>query len=604
MAGKSLVAEIESLHDDARSGEKSKSDVAYPLFFSFEDQDVFKDVTRVIFSYIEKQNGFSSNDRSKIRTFVRIFISLFFHVDDVVPEGMQIESDEGEEATTDEEDENQSVNTEDSEAETAQSSRDRSRSPSTGARRRNGRSRGDEADATSDLLRDVLTRNSKSTSADDNDTVNSADTPTASRDFSITPAPDDDDEDSEDQRAPQMEPKDEDKAIKTEETSGDERSMPDTTMEETGNSTPQEASDQSKSPEASVKEEREVKESNTPVPEENRLFAAAAAATAPGVHKRTIYSFFCNTAFYCFFRLYQVAYERLLKMKKLDAEMKADPEKGKTLNKVAQELGLYTTRFDDIDLSSGYYNALLELIDRFFDGDLDQAMFEEKTRYLFVTEAHVLFTIDKLVHSIIKQIQLVSADEKCVELVELFRSDQMLDSTCPRIVSVYRLRAEEIVGSEENLYKAKFNTDTHEMTIQLLDKDDDMLEPSQQDHYENYVASYMDWANSTDGIDTSKMQSSFLRRNWKPHDRHLNKIFVRSRLQYKISQENYHMYYIIGSEDVFVRPSITPSQDSSTERTKKWHNWLESRTTGWSRNIENDDTCKTMETEARKRLAE
>lgn len=50
------------------------------------------------------------------------------------------------------------------------------------------------------------------------------------------------------------------------------------------------------------------------------------------------------------------------------------------------------------------------------------------------------------------------------------------------------------------------------MTIQLLDKDDDMLEPSQQDHYENYVASYMDWANATDGIDTSKMQSSFLRR--------------------------------------------------------------------------------------------
>lgn len=33
-------------------------------------------------------------------------------------------------------------------------------------------------------------------------------------------------------------------------------------------------------------------------------------------------------------------------MKKLDAEMKADPEKGKTPNKVAQELGLYTTRFD------------------------------------------------------------------------------------------------------------------------------------------------------------------------------------------------------------------------------------------------------------------
>ena len=39
-----------------------------------------------------------------------------------------------------------------------------------------------------------------------------------------------------------------------------------------------------------------------------------------------------------------------------------------------------------------------------------------------------------------------------------------------------------------------------------------MLEPSSQDHYENYVASYMDWANSTEGIDTSKMHPSFLRR--------------------------------------------------------------------------------------------
>lgn len=46
----------------------------------------------------------------------------------------------------------------------------------------------------------------------------------------------------------------------------------------------------------------------------------------------------------------------------------------------------------------------MDLIDRFFDGELDQTMFEEKTRYIFVTEAHVLFTIDKLIHSVIKQV--------------------------------------------------------------------------------------------------------------------------------------------------------------------------------------------------------
>lgn len=59
----------------------------------------------------------------------------------------------------------------------------------------------------------------------------------------------------------------------------------------------------------------------------------------------------------------------------------------------------------DIDLSNGYYQALLDLVDRFFDGELDQAMFEEKSRYLFVTDAHVLFTVDKLIHSMIKQVK-------------------------------------------------------------------------------------------------------------------------------------------------------------------------------------------------------
>lgn len=57
-----------------------------------------------------------------------------------------------------------------------------------------------------------------------------------------------------------------------------------------------------------------------------------------------------------------------------------------------------------MDLSKGYYEAILDLIDRFFDGDIDQAHFEEYTRYVFVTEAYLLFTIDKLVHTMVKQV--------------------------------------------------------------------------------------------------------------------------------------------------------------------------------------------------------
>lgn len=86
--------------------------------------------------------------------------------------------------------------------------------------------------------------------------------------------------------------------------------------------------------------------------------------------------------------------------------------------------------------------------------------------------------------------------------------------------------------------------------------------------------------------------------NLRPQDEHLNKIFVRSKLQYKIDQETYHMYYIVGSEDIFVRPH----SNNTVEPSNKWKQWIESPTTGWSKNLD-ERTKNTMEQEARKLLS-
>ena len=42
----------------------------------------------------------------------------------------------------------------------------------------------------------------------------------------------------------------------------------------------------------------------------------------------------------------QMIYERLAKMKRLDEEMRNNPDKGKKMNAIALELGLYSSRFD------------------------------------------------------------------------------------------------------------------------------------------------------------------------------------------------------------------------------------------------------------------
>jgi paired amphipathic helix protein Sin3a len=88
--------------------------------------------------------------------------------------------------------------------------------------------------------------------------------------------------------------------------------------------------------------------------------------------------------------------------------------------------------------------------------------------------------------------------------------------------------------------------------------------------------------------------------NLRPQDEHLNKIFVRSKLQYKIDQASYHMYYIVGSEDIFVRPH---SNNTSPSNSNKWSQWVESSTTGWSKGLD-ETTKKAMEEETRSLLTQ
>lgn len=58
-----------------------------------------------------------------------------------------------------------------------------------------------------------------------------------------------------------------------------------------------------------------------------------------------------------------------------------------------------------MDTKRGYYHILLSLIDKLFEGDVDQQIFEECVRYIFGAEAHIMFTIDKLVLSIVRHVR-------------------------------------------------------------------------------------------------------------------------------------------------------------------------------------------------------
>lgn len=54
-----------------------------------------------------------------------------------------------------------------------------------------------------------------------------------------------------------------------------------------------------------------------------------------------------------------------------------------------------------------YYQRALGLCERWFDGDIDQPAFEEGMRHMFGTQGYILFTMDKLLHGVMRQVRLL-----------------------------------------------------------------------------------------------------------------------------------------------------------------------------------------------------
>lgn len=52
-----------------------------------------------------------------------------------------------------------------------------------------------------------------------------------------------------------------------------------------------------------------------------------------------------------------------------------------------------------------YYEHALDLAEKLFDGDVDQTTYEEQLRYMVGIDAYPLFTVDKLIQTVIKHVR-------------------------------------------------------------------------------------------------------------------------------------------------------------------------------------------------------
>ncbi|KIK70594.1 hypothetical protein GYMLUDRAFT_65815 [Collybiopsis luxurians FD-317 M1] len=275
-------------------------------------------------------------------------------------------------------------------------------------------------------------------------------------------------------------------------------------------------------------------------------------------------SFFANTTFYTLFRLLQLFYSRLLMCKEIGQGLSAKSHAQLLSNPVAVQLGL-----DDPNgpasvlaqaqamsqLSGGtnvVYMYLLDACEKVFAGELDQVSFEEHMRWFFGNKAYHLFTLDKLIIALVKQVQTIISDAKCQELWTLLQSAQVTEFITNQDIIRYRREAEAHVGQDCHLYKFQWERETKIMRIHLMRPEDASVhrlrKPQSLSRWRAYVDTYI-LRHPTEWLPSQNKESSpiFLRRTRQREDRTVS---IENCSKIGISLPSYKIVYERGTEEV------------------------------------------------------
>lgn len=100
-------------------------------------------------------------------------------------------------------------------------------------------------------------------------------------------------------------------------------------------------------------------------------------------------------------------YSRLLELK-INGPLSPNQSRFSDPNPIAIEFGFHSDAWDDLDKeveeAKSRYPPLLELCKRIIEQDQDSSQFEDAVRHLYGTKGYKIYTVDKLIQAIVKQV--------------------------------------------------------------------------------------------------------------------------------------------------------------------------------------------------------
>ncbi|KAF8574590.1 hypothetical protein K439DRAFT_1649744 [Ramaria rubella] len=302
-------------------------------------------------------------------------------------------------------------------------------------------------------------------------------------------------------------------------------------------------------------------------------------------------TFFANTTLYVLLRQLHLLYSRLLLCKRLGAQLAAAGEPSSQT--VATDSRMQTMP-DGISVPENvataaeyFYGHLLESCEKLFDNVIDQPTFEDTVRFMFGMKAYNVFTLDKVIGALIKQVQMILSDSKNKELVQLLQRERENPSSSTQDQINYRRKAESVVGTDEHLYRINYLQDSRTFTIQLLGKEDvrDDDSPAIIDRWNQYMESYQK-AGQARMLDAPTYSNSpkklpFLRRTMRPEKvtPPTPSVVSHSGLEIQVCMRTYRLFFVWHTEDSVywrnLKADLIKWNGNAEAKAHKCRKWIE-----------------------------
>ncbi|GMF32386.1 unnamed protein product [Phytophthora lilii] len=172
--------------------------------------------------------------------------------------------------------------------------------------------------------------------------------------------------------------------------------------------------------------------------------------------------FYGNQHAYAFLRLYQMLHNRLERAFDLCEKAKRNRNR-RTINPAARALAhAHHSLSASTKEKTGDYQAFLSKLYSLIDGSVDNSKYEDSCRSLMGSTSYFLFTMDKLVSLVLKQMQHLANDDTCQELTKAFAELQgepkpSVDPAGAEVKATAYLNKTKSIFEGEGAFRIEFN---------------------------------------------------------------------------------------------------------------------------------------------------